>query len=206
MKKIQTEKIGLFARKYIFDIAIASLFVLFALLLAERPKVDYITLPSVPSPQRRGTNERNIPSPLVGEGEGKGYFRGKDRKTLPAVSGEVSADQATEKDALPAKERYKDLAKRNIFEADGSYERPKGLIVLPENPYNLIAVLEGKEKRAIFREYTGDMVSFKKGEKMIDGSVIMEIGRMDVKVKKGKNIREYRIFDVKKKEAIRSKQ
>src|SRR5208337_1574978 len=41
MKKIQTDKIELFAKKYIVDIGIAAVFIFFALVLAERPKVNY---------------------------------------------------------------------------------------------------------------------------------------------------------------------
>ncbi len=91
---------------------------------------------------------------------------------------------------------YKNLEKRNIFASDGSYVE-KGLIQLPENPYNLIAILQGKEKRAVFREYTGSIVSLKVNDKLIDGAVITHIDRLYVITKKGKVTKEYKIFDVK---------
>lgn len=107
------------------------------------------------------------------------------------------------KSSKPAKEtseqknNYKHLDERNIFSETGSYETAKGLLQIPENPYNLIAVLRGMEKRAVFREFTGNMVSLKVGDKLIDGAVIEDIGDMSVKIKKGKETKDYRIFEVK---------
>src|SRR5208282_1258066 len=92
----------------------------------------------------------------------------------------------------------RNLEVRNIYEPEGNYEKPPELIIIPENPYNLIAVLQGKEIKAILREYTGRMVSFKIGDKMIDGAVVSSIDRLSVTAKKGKKTKEYRIFDVKK--------
>ena len=91
------------------------------------------------------------------------------------------------------------LEVRNIFELDGNYAPPPELIIIPEKPYNLIAVLAGKEKRAIMRDYTGRVVSLKIGDKMIDESVVTDIDRLSVTAKKGKKKKEYRIFEVKKK-------
>ena len=93
---------------------------------------------------------------------------------------------------------YKYLAERNIFDPGGNYEKAKELKIIPENPYNLIAILQGKENRAIFLEYTGSALSFKVGDKMIDGAIVKSIGKLSVTVKKGKKLKEYRIFDVKK--------
>ncbi len=87
---------------------------------------------------------------------------------------------------------------RNIFDLEGNYEKPKELIIIPENPYNLIAVLEGKEKRAILREYTGRMVSLKIGDKMVDDAVVIKIDKLSVTAKIGTKKKEYRIFEVKK--------
>jgi len=90
------------------------------------------------------------------------------------------------------------LKGRNIFAADGSYALAgtgmKG--PLPENPYTLVGVLRGPEKKAVFREYTGSIVTLTVGNKLIDGAVITRIDNLSVKVKKGKERRELRIFHV----------
>lgn len=114
----------------------------------------------------------------------------------PIQAGEASSQSG--KAALLTKATlYGHLDKRNVFSEDGSYE--KELKKIPENAYNLIAVLKGREKRAIFREYTGTLVSVKVGDKLIDGAVVTDIGSMTVRVKKDKDKKEYRIFDVKQK-------
>lgn len=88
------------------------------------------------------------------------------------------------------------LQERNIFSDDGKYLKPgeKPKPVLPENPYTLIGVLNGKERKAVFREYTGNLVVLTKGKKLIDEAVITRIDSRSVQVKKeGKN-RELKIF------------
>ena len=327
MKKIQTEKIELFAKKYIIDFGIAAIFIFFALVLAERPNVeqglnrkDVKALPAVsgkvgvkqtpknaapagvrqslpssggsaaatvgnknPDPSDFNTDEFRIQGkdvlklyvaiksdgykpatansagniierPIAGnrierpkagnpverpkagniidwlngllqttnlsdkiaenkpditltaemkklkeqtEGKRKVPFRNlkedeqKAIKRLNRLTLELAYPKETPKN--------RNLVVRNIFEPDGNYEKPKELIIIPENPYNLIAVLEGKGKRAILREYTGRMVSLKMGDKMIDGAVVIKIDKMSVTAKKGKKEKEYRIFEVKKK-------
>lgn len=94
--------------------------------------------------------------------------------------------------------KSRNLHVRNLFETGGNYAPPPELIIIPENPYNLIAVLEGKEKRAVLRDYTGRVVSLKTGDKMLDGAVVVRIDRLSVTARLGKREKEYRIFDVKK--------
>lgn len=91
------------------------------------------------------------------------------------------------------------IYERNIFSVDGSYASVSDLKQTPESSYNLIAVLRGKEKRAVFREYSGNMVFLKTGDKLIDGSIIADIDKLSVRTKKGSETKEYRIFDVKRK-------
>ncbi len=161
-------------RKYPVDAGLIAFFLLCALLFAERPKMDYSIPASAPfSKGGAGGFDRKAVVPAKGES-------GRSAKTEPSPSGV-----------------YRYLAERNIFDPDGNYEKPKELKIIPENPYNLIAVLQGKENRAIFREYTGSELSFKVGDKMIDGAIVTHIDRLSVTVKKGKEKKEYRIFDVK---------
>ena len=288
MKKIQTEKIELFARKYIFDIVIASIFIFFALVLAERPKVDYSfsakDRKALPAASEKVSVRQKQEKAAPAGAPAKDKFKNSDpsdfytaefriqekdvRKLCESIksdgyklgaikapgnsiewlnealqvpdlfdkviaekpdlvlTGEIRKlkEQTEEKRKTPFKRLKEDEQKaikrlnrlilelaypqeapksrnlevRNIFEPGGNYEKPPELIIIPENPYNLIAVLEGKEKRAILREYTGRMVSFKVGDKMVDGAVVSSIDRLSVTVKKGKKKKEYRIFDVRK--------
>lgn len=91
---------------------------------------------------------------------------------------------------------YANIEKNNIFSAQRSYE------VLPagtptDRPYQLIAVLKGNDRRAIFRDYKGSLVSRKPGEKLDDGSEVVQIGDTFVSLQKGTERREQRIFAIK---------
>lgn len=98
-------------------------------------------------------------------------------------------------------ESSKELKDRNIFSADGRYPviTAQGKKDIPEVAYTLLGVMRGREKKAVFREYTGAVLAFGVGAKMIDDSVVADIGSLSVKVKKGKKEREYRIFHLEKK-------
>jgi len=288
------EKVEPFVRKYIIDICIATVFVFFALVLAERPRVvldetgksrigesaqrprngesenqrtGAKAFPDSPTPRLAGSavipdpsdfsaaefriqgkdarklyeaikNDGFKPGNISAAGNTIDWLNGVLRVTdlfdkitgeKPdlTLSGEIRKlkeqteeyrktlfrnlkDEEQEKikrlnrltleAAYPGETpRAGNIVVRNIFEPDGGYEKPAELIIIPENPYNLIAVLEGKEKQAIMREYTGRMVSFKIGDKMIDGAVVTGMDKMSVTVKRGKKEKEYRIFDVKPK-------
>jgi hypothetical protein len=128
-----------------------------------------------------------------------------DLKSAPSAMGATGAAvQATEikREQLnitrPADE-IKELKARNLFSASGTYaetaEKP-----LPENPYTLIAVLRGKEMKAVFKDYSGSIMTRDVGNKMIDGAVITGIGNTTVKLKKGTEITEMRIFNVQRRE------
>lgn len=90
------------------------------------------------------------------------------------------------------------LMKRNLFAESGSYEvkENKPAVVIPENPYTLVAVLMGKEKKAVLRDFTGTIQTFPAGQKLMDGSVITGMTPVSVKLKKGKETRELKVFDV----------
>jgi len=96
----------------------------------------------------------------------------------------------------------KALKDRNIFSADGKYPifavGTAGVKeALPENPYTLIGILHGEEKKAVFRDHTGSIIALTVGKKLIDDSVITRIDSTSVEVTKGKEKRELKIFSVK---------
>jgi hypothetical protein len=90
-----------------------------------------------------------------------------------------------------------DIMNRNLFTVDGRYgdkiERP------PENPYSLVAVvISGKEKRAILKDFTGQLFTAKEKEKMIDGYIIEKIDKNSVVLKRGKQKKELKILSGKR--------
>jgi hypothetical protein len=154
--------------KYLLDTICVVIVVILALLTPQRPVIDLSIRPSVAD--KRATHDT----------------KKEETKNLQK---EIVRDIAV----------FKALKDRNIFAADGRYITSgagmKG--PLPENPYTLIGILQGEEKKAVFREYTGSVVALTVGKKLIDGSVITRIDSTSVEVKKGNEKRELKIFDVK---------
>ncbi len=91
-------------------------------------------------------------------------------------------------------EEDKFLKARNIFSATGTYEDPDKPPI-PKNPYNLIAVLQGKEKKAVFRDYQGKVSTLETGKEMLDKFVIVRIDNASVQLAKGEEKKELRLFN-----------
>lgn len=106
----------------------------------------------------------------------------------PAVEQETGRDKVR-----------RELKARNIFVSDGSYALPAAKKLIPDRPYTLLGVMLGKEKKAVFREYTGSIAYLGEGAKMLDDSVIISIEKLSVTARKGKEKKEYKIFDIRKK-------
>jgi len=110
------------------------------------------------------------------------------KQQVPGVAGQVHEDNAD-----------KELKARNIFTANGAYTDADNKPI-PANPYTLIGVTQGKETKAIFRDYSGSVVTMTVGQKMIDGSVITRIDSASVQLKKGEEKTELKAFDVPNRE------
>ena len=158
-------------KKYLLDILCIVLFGIIALLAAEKPVFNLNIRPSIADKKQP-----------------------QDRKK--------EETKKVEKEIVRDVFASKELKDRNIFSADGRYLTPgagsadkKG--PLPENPYTLIGILQGEEKKAVLREYTGSIVFLTIGKKLIDDSIITRIDSTSVEVKKGKEKKELKIFDVK---------
>jgi hypothetical protein len=95
---------------------------------------------------------------------------------------------------------YQNIERRNIFSPTGGYELPQVPgTVMPEKPYELVAILRGNEKMAVFRDFTGSLISRKPGEKLADGSEVVKIDDLAVTLKKGDKRKEFKIFQVNSK-------
>jgi hypothetical protein len=114
------------------------------------------------------------------------------------VAQEAPAVQQERQD-LPAAAVADDaVKKRNLFAASGSYaETGTETASQPaDNTYVLIGILGGKERKAVFRDGRGAVAAFAVGKKMGDGFVIAGMGNASVKLMRGKETREMKIFNV----------
>ena len=91
----------------------------------------------------------------------------------------------------------KALEERNIFTPDSNQGISSTKESLPEDPYTLIGILKGEEKKAVIREHTGSIVTLREGDKLTDGSVITRIDTYSVEIEKGGEKKELRMFNVK---------
>ncbi len=159
-------------KTYFLDILCVVLTASIAVLAAGRPVVDLNLRPSV-------TDKRQPPDAKKQE---------KKNVQKEMVRDIVASDV---------------LKERNIFSPDGKYPilTSGGVIAgpSPENPetYTLIGILDGEEKKAVFRESTGSIVALTVGKKLKDGSVLTRIDKFAVEVKKGEEKRELKMFNVK---------
>ena len=160
-------------KRYLLDILCVVLIVSIAVLAAGRPVVDPNLRPSV-------TDKRQPPD--------------TKKQETKNVQKEIVRD-------IVASDVLKE---RNIFAPDGKYPilTSGGVIAgpSPENPttdYTLIGILDGEERKAVFRESTGSIVALTVGKKLKDGSVLTRIDKFSVELKKGKEKRELKMFNVK---------
>lgn len=98
-------------------------------------------------------------------------------------------------------EAIKSIKGRNIFVASGAYSEQMAQS-LPENPYALIAVLKGKEKKAVFRDYLGNVLTLPVGGSLVDGFVVARIDEISVSLQKRNERKELRLFSLGGKAAL----
>ena len=163
-------------KRYLLDIVCAVIVAMVAFLTTQRPVVDLNLRPSMPADKAQPPDAK----------------KEETENVQKLIVREVVVSDA--------------LRDRNIFSPDGKYAMSKPGATgttgttgsLPENPYTLIGVLQGEEKKAVFRDPTGSIVTLTLGKKLMDGSIITLINNISVKVKKGEEEKELRIFSVKK--------
>ena len=129
-------------------------------------------------------------------------FAGKPRlDSTPQLKAAAACPAKTEPRAAQAEaqgivrpvQAVKALQERNIFTAAGSYSDMPGK-TLPEQPYLLISILNGKEKKAVFKDYTGAVITQSAGKKMIDGFEISRIDSVSVTLKRQAETKTLRMF------------
>ncbi|MEZ0344822.1 MAG: hypothetical protein ABWJ99_08505 [Caldimicrobium sp.] len=87
---------------------------------------------------------------------------------------------------------YKNLARRNPFTPEGSYA---GLI-FPENPYILIATKFDGQPQALLRLFTGEIITVKEGDKLLDGARVEKIKEKTVIIKRLNKKIKLQIFNI----------
>ena len=160
-------------KKYLLDILCIIAVVIIALLATQKPQRPAVDLKLRPS------------SPSIG-----------DKTKLPDAKKEEK--EAVQKKIVKEVVVLGALKERNIFSPDGSYVMSGAVLKgpLPENPYTLIGVLKGEEKKAVFRDYTGSIIVLTVGKKLVDGSIITNIDRLSVQLEKGEEKKELKVFDL----------
>jgi len=160
-------------KKYLLDIIVIVLVSTLALWATQKPAVDLNLRPST-----------------------------GDKGQLPDVKNE--AKEKVQEGIVRDVVALGALKERNIFSPDGSYTKSEAVLKgpllkgpLPENPYTLIGILQGEEKKAVFKDYTGSIITLTIGKQLSDGSIIRRIDNFFVEVEKGEEKRELRIFNIK---------
>ena len=156
----------------IVDIIVILVVVIMALILAEKPNPDLDPRISV-----RGKAVQGGQLSVAGE-----------KQPVRGVEIQVNKGNAEN-----------DLRARNIFTANGSYTGSDN-VPMRANPYTLVGVTQGRETKAIFRDYKGSVAALTAGQKMSDGSVISRIDGDSVQLKKGEEKTELKVFNVPNRE------
>lgn len=156
--------------KYFLDIISIVLVSTVALLATQKPAIDLKLRPS---------------SPSIG-----------DKSQIPDAKKEEK--ERVQKEIVKEVVVLGALKERNIFSPYGSYVMSGAVLKgpLPENPYTLIGILNGEEKKAVFRDHTGSIIALTVGKKLIDGSVITKIERLSVQLENEKAKKELKVFDL----------
>ncbi|MBP1713309.1 MAG: putative exported protein [Deltaproteobacteria bacterium] len=156
-------------KKYLVDILCVLVVFAGAFLIAERTGIEIPERRTPPSKEKR---------PDLQKEEKKGQASEIIRQTG---------------DAEPFKEK-------NAFASgDGKTAAAGGKAARSsENPYSLVGVLQGGEKRAVFLEPGGKIVALAVGKNLADGSVVTRIDDLSVELEKGKEKKNLKLFDLTK--------
>jgi len=87
------------------------------------------------------------------------------------------------------------IKERNLFAAAAVPVASKEPPMPENNPYNLIAVLHGKERKAVFRDYLGKVSTYSAGKEMMDKFLIKQIDALSVQLVRGNEKKELRLFN-----------
>jgi hypothetical protein len=92
----------------------------------------------------------------------------------------------------------KPFSERNIFRSEGTGISPGAGRTgqIPKTSYALVGILQGEEKRAVFRDSGGAIVTLTVGKNLADGSIVTRIDDLSVELEKGKERKDVRVFDL----------
>jgi hypothetical protein len=162
-------------KKYLVDILCVLVVFTGAFLIAERTGIEIPERRTPPSKEKR---------PDLQKEEKKGQASEIIRQT-------GDADPFKEKNAFVAGDG-------KTVAAGGKAARSS------ENPYSLIGILQGGEKRAVFLEPGGKVVALAVGKNLADGSIVTRIDDLSVQVEKGKEKKDLKLFDLTKQADLRT--
>jgi hypothetical protein len=123
----------------------------------------------------------------------KGYYKVLFNSTSKNSTSEKSQEKPSEKFNSTLSLNYTQIFKRNPFTPEGSYYP----VPIPEIPFTLIAVKTSPPPtKAILRSFTGEFLIVKKGDKLFDGSKVVEVKENAVILERLGKKRELKVFSV----------
>lgn len=104
----------------------------------------------------------------------------------------VTDTKETIRSLKKASKDFSFVEKRNPFTPDGAYLD----LLLPENPYILMAIKKGDPDQALVRNYNGDVMIVKVGDSLIDGYRVIKITDRSIWLERAGKRKELKIFKV----------
>lgn len=155
------------------ELSFLIVFLLVAFLFRERPEI-LENLHRISS-EERVPSEPSKREPSKAEGDRDNRTQGTQISAEKRDTGKVST-----------------LARRNPFTPDGTYSD----LVIPDNPYTLVAILKGNPNRALVRLFTGEVKAIKEGDLLLDGSKVLKIEERSVIIERLGKRRELKLLHV----------
>lgn len=144
-----------FKRSTLFEVLFVLILLGSAILLREKPPVLEVSPRESPKPAPENITDQNLrerTSPISQVRDlSSGNVKRISNKTGPQV-------------------------KRNPFTPEGSYSD----LMIPENPYTLVAIMKGKPSKALLKLFTGEVQAVKEGDTLLDGARVLKIGEKSV--------------------------
>ncbi|MFN3406832.1 MAG: hypothetical protein ACK40E_03785 [Caldimicrobium sp.] len=112
------------------------------------------------------------------------FTENKSFALSPVTNSSEISNQTTKK------KNYSHLKKRNVFTPEGSYSE----IEIPDTPYVLVAVKLGKPNQALLRLFTGEIITVKPKDLLLDGAKVVKINKNSVIIERLGKKKELYIF------------
>ena len=170
----------------LFELLLMALFLLVSIIFHEKPGPKDMISSSLP--------------PSKGDTQSTPFHKAQTNATqFNATKSNATTTKATETlkanatlTGLKKPGPYENLARRNPFTPEGSYSE----VAIPENPYTLIAIKLGPPHQALLKLFTGEIITVKEKDKLLDGARVIKIKEKSVIIKRLNKERELHLFNI----------